>query len=131
MFLLQVEQMLKQGDGGVIINIASEDGYVYPVPGAAAYSVAKAGVIILTRQMALDYASEGIRVNVICPGATDTPMTRYDTIGDVEGIVKAAAPMGRIGQPEEIASAAVFLASNEASYVTGHNMIVDGGWACI
>ncbi|UCF78829.1 MAG: SDR family oxidoreductase [Candidatus Eiseniibacteriota bacterium] len=128
---LAVEQMLRQGTGGNIINIASEDGYVYPVPGAVAYSVAKAGVIFLTRQMALDYGGKDIRVNVVCPGATDTPMTRYDTVGNVEAIVKAAATMGRIGQPEEIAEAVLFLASERASYITGHNLNVDGGWACL
>jgi glucose 1-dehydrogenase len=124
-------QMMKQGGDGVIINIASEDGYVYPVPGAVAYCAAKAGVIILTRQMALDYGREGIRINAICPGGTDTPATRHDTIGNIEAIVQAATPLGRIGKPEEIAYAALFLASKGASYVTGHNMNVDGGWACL
>lgn len=122
--------------GGAIINTSSVQG-LYGFPSYAAYATAKAGIIGLTRQMAVDYARHRVRVNAICPGAIDTPLNensrrleqRYPTHPD--GPLppeehERPAPMG-IGRPEQIAGAALFLASDDASYVTGHALVVDGG----
>ncbi|MDY6775729.1 MAG: SDR family oxidoreductase [Halobacteria archaeon] len=113
---------------GCIINIAS----VYGVVGgaeSAAYCASKGGVVNLTREMAVDYAPENVRVNSISPGAVETPMTE-DKLEDEEfyNQITRETPLGRIAQPEEIAGAAAFLASEDASYVTGANIPVDGGW---
>src|SRR5579883_1969167 len=87
----------------------------------------KGGVTLLTRSMAIDYAKQGIRVNAICPGPTDTPMLRNAlTLKELEAFARTL-PMGRLGQPEEIAGAALFLASEDASFVTGAVLYVDGG----
>jgi NAD(P)-dependent dehydrogenase (short-subunit alcohol dehydrogenase family) len=119
--------MIRQRKGS-IINNASLNGLL-GVSGADAYTAAKGGVVALTRVMAVDYGKYNIRVNCICPGAIDTPM-----IADVLKIPEArekyaATPLGRIGRPEEIAYAALFLASDESSYITGLIMPVDGGWS--
>jgi len=113
---------------GCIINIASIYGLVGG-PGAAAYCTAKGGVVNLTRQLAVDYATEGVRVNSICPGFVETAMTD-DMLDDEEfySFIMAETPMDRVAQPEEIAGVAVFLASDDASYMTGQNIAVDGGW---
>jgi len=114
------------GGGGVIINTASAMGLV-GLPGNAAYSAAKGGIIQFTKTMALEYASSNIRVNCICAGWIDTPMN--EELG--EQIVKwtlRETPMGRWGRPEEIAQAALYLASDESSFVTGTTLVVDGGW---
>lgn len=118
---------LKERDGS-IINVASIFGLVGG-PGAAAYSAAKGGVVNLTRQLAVDYASEDVRVNSICPGFVKTPMTE-DLLGDNQfyDFVRGQTPLGRVAEPEEIGGLAVYLASDEASYVTGANIPVDGGW---
>jgi len=113
--------MLNQG-GGVIINTSSSQG-IAVTPNMAAYNVAKAGVIQLTKTTALEYATKNIRVNCICPGAIQTPMS--------EAVIPALRTdfllQGRMGQPEEIARAALYLASDDSSYVTGHVLVVDGG----
>lgn len=114
--------------GGCIVNIASIYGLVGG-KGAAAYSAAKGGVVNFTQQVAVDYADRGVRVNSICPGFVETAMTE-DVLGE-EGFynyVRDNTPMDRPAQPEEIAPLAVFLASDAASYVTGANVPVDGGW---
>jgi len=119
--------MLKEG-GGSIINTASTFGLI-AFPKMPAYCASKGGVIALTRQLALDYARQGIRVNCICPGPTLTPrIKRYLDSGaaNAESIL-AGVPMGRFARPEEIASTVLFLASDEASYVTGAALVVDGG----
>ena len=113
--------------GGAVINISSMAG----VQGASAsvpYSVAKAGLIHLTTVAANQYTSQGIRVNCIAPGPVDTPQSRGGT-QSAEAIEDLARlhPLGRIGRPEEIASVIAFLASEEASYMSGHTLIVDGG----
>jgi NAD(P)-dependent dehydrogenase (short-subunit alcohol dehydrogenase family) len=118
---------LKRTDG-CIVNVASIYGLVAG-PGSAAYSAAKGGVVNLTREMAVDYAGEGVRVNSICPGFVETPMT--DDYLDQEQFyefVRGQTPMGRVARPEEVAGIAMFLASDEASYITGANVPVDGGW---
>lgn len=113
---------------GCIVNIASIYGLVGG-RGAAAYSAAKGGVVNFTQQVAVDYADAGVRVNSICPGFVETPMT--ESLLETEqfyNYVRDNTPMNRPAQPEEIAPLAVFLASDAASYLTGANVPVDGGW---
>ena len=124
-----VQTMLDQGEGGSIIHISSVGGYILAVPDLAAYSVSKGCVTTMARQKALDYASSGIRVNAISVGGIDTPSFNQD-LEDLKVIVDAGCPMGRLGKPEEVAHTAVFLASDAASYITGVNLPVDGGWSC-
>jgi NAD(P)-dependent dehydrogenase (short-subunit alcohol dehydrogenase family) len=112
---------------GVIINVSSTTGSHDAGPHAAAYVSSKGGVTLLTRSMAIDFAKYGIRVNAICPGPTDTPMLRKTHTPDQLVAFAATFPMGRLGRPEEIAGAAVFLASDDASFVTGEMLHVDGG----
>ena len=121
-----IPAMLRNG-GGAIVNISSMAG----VQGASAsvpYSIAKAGLIHLTTVTANQYTSLGIRVNCIAPGPVDTPQSRGGT-QSAEALAELGRlhPLGRIGRPEEIASVIVFLASSEASYMSGHTLIVDGG----
>jgi NAD(P)-dependent dehydrogenase (short-subunit alcohol dehydrogenase family) len=124
----EIPQMLKQG-GGAIVNTASDAGLI-GVRRGGAYVASKHGVVGLTKTAALEYAKAGIRVNAVCPGPIDTPMlqrgaSRFPQV--VEKMV-AAQPGGRLGRPEEIAEAAVWLCSEAASFVTGHALPVDGGY---
>ncbi|WP_435345839.1 SDR family NAD(P)-dependent oxidoreductase [Haloarchaeobius sp. HRN-SO-5] len=113
---------------GCIVNVASIYGLVGG-KGAASYSAAKGGVVNFTQQVAVDYADEGVRVNSICPGFVETPMTEGLLESDrFYSFVRDETPMNRPAQPEEIAPLAVFLASDGASYLTGANIPVDGGW---
>jgi len=123
-----IPQMLKHG-GGAIVNTASVAGLV-GVPGGSAYSAAKGGVVQLTRTVALEYATAGIRVNAVCPGAIRTPMVERIVANrpEVEAVIIALEPIGRLGKPEEIAEAVVWLCSDAASFVTGVPLPVDGGW---
>ncbi|MFD1564251.1 SDR family NAD(P)-dependent oxidoreductase [Haloarchaeobius amylolyticus] len=118
---------LKESDG-CIINLGSIYGLVGG-KGAASYSAAKGGVVNFTQQVAIDYADQGVRVNSICPGFVETPMTE-DLLESERfySFLEQQTPMDRPGQPEEIAPMAAFLASDDASYITGANMPVDGGW---
>ena len=113
---------------GAVVNVASQLGIVSR-PGAVAYSASKAAVVNMTRADAIDYSQNGIRVNCVCPGIIDTPMTTGNK-GDQERLQPAIeiAPMKRIGLPEEIADAVLFLCSREASFVQGHAFVVDGGY---
>lgn len=113
---------------GCIINMASIYGLVGDV-GSTAYNAAKGGVVNLTRSVADDLAQYNVRVNSVCPGFVDTPMTE-EVQEDEEFMahIENMTPLGRMADPEEIASAVVFLASDEASYITGVNLPVDGGW---
>ena len=115
--------MIKQ-KSGKIVSIASIAGKI-GFPGLSAYGASKAGIINLTKVMALELASYNINVNAIAPGAIDTPMAA-GSAEDRETL--SGIPLGRIGKPEEIAKAAAFLASDDANYITGHTLVVDGGW---
>ena len=126
--------MEKHG-GGAIVNTASVSG-LFGDYGLAPYNAAKAAVINYTRTLALDHAVDNIRVNAICPGHFDTPM--MDTViadRETAGILDArkkvhteSNPMGRLGRPEEMATVALFLASDDSSFVTGSYVLVDGGY---
>jgi NAD(P)-dependent dehydrogenase (short-subunit alcohol dehydrogenase family) len=121
-----IPQMIRQG-GGVILSTASVAGMV-GFPGSGGYGAAKAGVIQLTRVAALEYASKNVRVNCICPGIIRTPMAERvmgDKPEDFAAKIQAAA---RFGRPEDIANAALFLASDESSFATGAPFVIDGGY---
>jgi len=121
------KQMLKGGKGR-IINISSIAGLV-GFPGISAYCASKGGVTEFTREAALDYASKGITVNAINPGIIQTEMTKgmLEDEATKKNFLENT-PVGRVGTPEDIGNAAVFLALDESSFITGHNLVVDGGW---
>jgi len=121
-----IPEMIKQG-GGVILSTASVAGLV-GLPGSGAYAAAKAGVINMTRMVALEYADKNIRVNCICPGIISTPMVDRVMGGRPSEHVIRMEPIGRLGKPEDIANAALFLASDESSFATGAPFIIDGGF---
>jgi NAD(P)-dependent dehydrogenase (short-subunit alcohol dehydrogenase family) len=124
----EIPQILKHGDGGAIVNTSSGAG-VIGIKGSPAYTAAKHGVIGLTRAAALDYAGQNVRINAICPGYIDTPMMERFTGGTAEGRAKVISeePAGRMGKPEEIAAAVLFLCSDAAAFTVGHAMVIDGG----
>ncbi len=126
-----IRALLASG-GGSVICTASPTGLFGCAPGYSAYSASKAGVYGLTRVMANDYARLGIRVNAVIPGFTNTPMTKYFMENDEEreGLLHSI-PLGRPGMPEEVAAVMLFLASDEASYVTGAAWASDGGMTAI
>ncbi|MFI8178757.1 SDR family oxidoreductase [Streptomyces microflavus] len=124
----QIRQMLRQDGGGAIVNVSSGAG-VKGFKGQAAYAAAKHGIIGFTRSAALDHAAQGIRINAVCPGIIDTEMIRRfgDTRpGGREGLI-ADEPVGRLGKPEEVASAVLWLCSTDATFTTGTALVVDGG----
>lgn len=125
----ELRQMLSQGSGGAIVNCSSVAGLV-GFQGIPAYVASKHGVVGLTKAAALEYAKMNIRVNSVCPGVIQTPMIDRFTHGEaqIQETLKAGEPVGRLGQPEEVAAAVVWLCSAEASFVTGHALAVDGGW---
>lgn len=124
----QIPQMLKQGSGA-IVNCSSIAGLV-GMAGIPAYVAAKHAVVGLTKTAALEYAKTGIRVNAVCPGVIETPMVQRFVHGEaqVKQYLMAGEPVGRLGQSEEVASAVLWLSSDQASFVTGHSLVVDGGW---
>jgi len=124
----EIPRMLERG-GGAIVNTASGAGLV-GFPGQAAYVAAKHGVLGLTKVAALDYGARGVRVNAVCPGTARTPMVDTAVANDpaLEQYLVGLHPIGRIGTPEEIAAAAVWLCSDAASFVLGHALAVDGGY---
>lgn len=123
----ELQQMQTQ-NSGVIVNTASVAGLV-GFPGHSAYSASKHAVIGLTKTAALEYARRGIRVNAICPGYTRTPMVEkvFEQVPDMQAKVTQAMPIGRIGTPEEIADAIVYMCSDSAAFMTGHALVLDGG----
>jgi NAD(P)-dependent dehydrogenase (short-subunit alcohol dehydrogenase family) len=122
--------MLEQGSGS-IINVASVEG-IEGTEGGSTYNASKAGVVMLTKNLAIDYGRKGIRANCICPGFIQTPM--LSSVLDSPGMeiyrdrIRDEHKLGRFGRPDEIAGAALFLASDDASFVTGHALVVDGGY---
>jgi 2-keto-3-deoxy-L-fuconate dehydrogenase len=125
-----IPHMLEQG-GGVIVNTASVAGMVGLVK-RASYSASKGAVIALTRQVAIEYVEQGIRVNCLCPGTVDSPwvgrlLGQADDPGAARAALVARQPMGRLGTPEEIAAAALYLASDDAAFITGTGLVIDGG----
>ncbi len=124
----EILQFLAQGSSGAIVNTASVAGLV-GVKGSPAYVAAKHGVVGLTKTAALEFAKKDIRVNAVCPGVIETPMVERLTGGTTDAKVRVAnwQPVGRMGLPSEIAATAVWLCSDQASFVTGHAMPVDGG----
>ncbi|MGE3933881.1 MAG: SDR family NAD(P)-dependent oxidoreductase [Rhodospirillaceae bacterium] len=123
--------MRRQG-GGAIVNVASQLGQVV-VPQRIAYVTTKGAVLQLTRSMALDHAKDNIRVNSVSPGAIETPrlLARYQTYDKVREALAPLHPIGRLGRPAEIAAAALYLASDEASFTTGSDLVVDGGYIIV
>ena len=128
-----IAQMKAQGGGGSVINISSISGNIGQENVAAAYNSSKGAVRIFSKSAAVQYAPDGIRVNTIHPGPIQTPMTRAgwegaDTFGDSDYVPNDTAPLGRYGKPEEVAYGALYLASDESSYVTGAELVIDGGY---
>ena len=123
-----LDTMIAQRSGS-IITVASVEG-LNGTEGGSAYNASKGGVVLLTKNVAIDYARVGIRCNTICPGFIDTPLLHevMDAMPDFKKDVVRETKMGRMGKPEEIAGAAYFLASDDASFVTGHTLVVDGGY---
>ena len=123
----EIAIMLK-GGGGAIVNTASGAG-VLAIRGQSAYCASKYGVVAVSKVAALEYAKQNIRVNALCPGIIDTPMIARYTGGTEEGRARIITqePVGRMGRPEEIAGTVLWLCSEEAGFVTGHAMVIDGG----
>ncbi len=122
----EIGQMLRQG-GGVIVNTSSGAG-IRGVPGGASYAASKHALIGLTKSAALDYAKAGIRVNAVLPGNIETPMMDRFTGGDIRKAIDLE-PVGRLGKPEEIAEAVLWMCSDLGAFVTGASISVDGGWS--
>jgi NAD(P)-dependent dehydrogenase (short-subunit alcohol dehydrogenase family) len=118
-------------ESGSLVNISSIEG-VEGTEGGSSYNASKGAVVLLTKNLAIDYGRVGVRANCICPGFIETPM--FESVMSLEGMqqvrerYREAHMLGRFGRPEEIASAAAFLASEDASFVTGHALVVDGGF---
>lgn len=131
-------QMLKHGKGS-IINVASVAGSIKGAPNRFVYGTTKAAIIGLTKAVAADFITTGVRCNAICPGTVESPSLRDriaaqahasgQTVAQVEAAFVARQPMGRVGRVDEIAALAVYLASDESSFTTGTSQIIDGGWS--
>jgi NAD(P)-dependent dehydrogenase (short-subunit alcohol dehydrogenase family) len=124
-----LKRMVEQRFGS-IVHLASVEG-LEGMSSSLPYNASKGGVVLMTKNMACDYGSFGIRVNCLCPGLIETPLTallREDALKPIHDEMMRWHLLDRIGQPEEVAACALFLASDEASFVTGHSLVVDGGW---
>jgi NAD(P)-dependent dehydrogenase (short-subunit alcohol dehydrogenase family) len=123
-----VRAMRERGEGGCIVNVASASGLVGG-PTASAYCASKAGVLLFAKSVALECAADGIRVNSVCPGAVLTPIWAKSGMGPAdEDAIAAASPLGRMAAPEEIAEAILYLASDAAGFMTGAELVIDGGY---
>ncbi|MFG1704960.1 SDR family NAD(P)-dependent oxidoreductase [Nonomuraea sp. M3C6] len=131
MFLAMKHEIahMRSHGGGVIVNVASNLGAHWRLPGAGAYAASKAGVSFLTRTAARDHIGEGVRINSISPGPIDSPMSTRpgETREDRDARMRTALPIGRVGTPEEIAAAVLWLSSPESSFVVGQDHVIDGG----
>ena len=124
----EIQQMLKQGTGGAIVNMASVSGLIGS-PGAATYSASKHGVLGLTKAAALETAKTGIRVNAVCPAVIETPMgERLWGAPELRKFALGFHPIGRFGTPMEVAEAVVWMCSERASFMTGQSLVLDGGF---
>jgi NAD(P)-dependent dehydrogenase (short-subunit alcohol dehydrogenase family) len=122
------ERMAHDGGGGSIVLVASVNGLIAE-PEFADYNTSKGGAVMLARSLARDWAARGIRVNALCPGYTRTPMTEaYLADPPTAATILGRIPLGRAADPAEIANVVAFLCSDEASYMTGSTVVVDGGW---
>ena len=122
--------MLAQGNGQ-IITLASVAGLV-AFPGRCAYTASKGAAVMFTKSLAVDYAAAGIRANAVCPGMVETPMTKWRLDQpELRAQVESRIPLGRVAQPEEVAEAVALLASDRLVYLTGHALVVDGGWTAL
>jgi NAD(P)-dependent dehydrogenase (short-subunit alcohol dehydrogenase family) len=122
--------MLAQGSGHVI-TVASVAGLI-AFPGRCAYTTSKGAAVLFTKSLAVDYAGSGIRANAVCPGMVETPLTRWRLDQpELRAQMESRIPMGRVAQPEEIAEAVALLASDRLVYLTGHTLVVDGGWSAL
>ena len=122
-----IPPMVARG-GGAIVNMGSVAGLV-GLRNRAAYCASKGAVIALTRALAIDHVADGVRVNAVCPGTVDSPWVRrlVDDVGESLDALRARQPMGRLGTPDEIAMAVLYLASDDAAFVTGTAFVIDGG----
>ena len=130
--------MLAHG-GGSIVNVASSVSSIRGLPNRYVYGATKAAIIVLTKAMAADFIGKGIRCNAICPGTVDSPSLKERiqaeaartsrTVADVTAAFEASQPLGRLARAEEIASLALYLASDESSFTTGTIHLIDGGWS--
>lgn len=123
---------MRKRRGGIIVNVASESGIIGE-KNSVAYNASKGGVVLLTKCMALDHVGDNIRVNCVCPGTTFTPLVeealkKEDDSDEVLRELRAVRPIHRLGRPEEIAHAILYLASDEAGYVIGSTLVIDGGY---
>ncbi len=135
LFIRAVIPIMEKSGGGAIVTTGSISG-LFGEPALTAYTASKAAVVNLTRSLAIDFATSGIRVNCVCPGWVDTgfndPQFEHDqmTKEEIAALIDRTVPMRRQGEPEEMAAAVAFLASADASYITGQTLVVDGGLLC-
>jgi meso-butanediol dehydrogenase / (S,S)-butanediol dehydrogenase / diacetyl reductase len=131
----QIVPVMRAGGGGAIVTTGSISG-LFGEPALTAYTASKAAVVNMTRSLAIDLAPAGIRVNCVCPGWVDTgfndPQFEHDQMSDedIQALIDRTVPLRRQGEPEEMAAAVAFLASSDASYITGQTLVVDGGLLC-
>jgi NAD(P)-dependent dehydrogenase (short-subunit alcohol dehydrogenase family) len=126
-----IPHMIEAG-GGAIVNMASVAGQI-GIPNRAAYCASKGAVILLTKSIAVDYVKQGIRCNCVCPGTVDSPwverlVSHTPDPAATRTALEARQPMGRLGTPDEIAKAVLYLASDDAAFITGSELVIDGGW---